>query len=189
MDTWEYIGKSTPKDLLQAATNTGITGTLSAANISTIRNALNGTFPTGAPKDANGVQYLDGTAASFADGNPANSLTIYSLMKSGLSDYPIQSPVLRHTQTVSAEWPITLSKLNVGKIISTNTLFQLETVPYWAVTGLPTDAPPAFSDGKLFAFGWFKDAPTIQQIANRKNQIVQEFQYGLWPTAVFGALL
>lgn len=186
VDLWEYNGRSTPKDLLQAATNTGITGTLSAANVSVIRNALSGTFPKNAPKDGNDVQYLDGSASSFADGNPTNALIIYQLMKSGFSDYPIRCPILRHTQTVSAVWPITLSQLNVGKIISTSTLFALETVPAWALNGLPNVAPPSFNDGKLFVFGWYKDDANINQIAGRKVSIVQEFQYGLWPTKVFG---
>lgn len=184
VDLWEYNDRGVSKDVLQAATNTGITGTLSAANISVIRNALNGTFPTNAPKDSTGTQTLDASANSFADGNPAKALIIYTLMKSGMQDYIVQSPILTHTQSVSYIYPITLSLTNVGKLISTTTLLMLETPPSWAVFGLPNTAPPTFADGKNFVFAWYKLGPKINQIANQKVQIVQEFQYGLWPTAV-----
>lgn len=189
VDLWEYSGRSTPKDLLQAATNTGITGTLSILNIEVIRKATANDFTDikNASTDSAGIKSLNG--ACFTDGNPANALIIYSLMKSGFSDYPIRCPILRHTQTVSAIWPITLSQFNVGKIITTSTLFSLETVPAWAINGLPNIAAPAFSDGKSFVFGWYKDDANINQIAGRKVSIVQEFQYGLWPTAVFGTAI
>jgi hypothetical protein len=184
IDLWEYNGRATPKDLLQAATNTGITGTLTAANIGVIRAAIaEQTTYNGAT--LNQPLKID----DFKDGEPANALLIYTLMKSGFSDYPIRSPILRHTQTVSQLYPVTLSQLNLGKIISTSTLFALETVPAWALNGLPNIAPPSFNDGKSFAFGWYKDDANIGQIANRKVSIVQEFQYGLWPTAVFGSPL
>lgn len=183
LDLWEYVGRSTPKDILQAVTNTGITATLTQKNIELLRKCQNDNFSDTADKKTL-------VASDFTDGNPANAMKLYALMKSNVTDYPIIAPILRHTQTVSFVYPITLSQLNVGKIISTSTMFALEpTLPGWAANGLPTIAPPTFTDGKRFAFGWFKDSPTIQQIAFRKQTITQEFQYGLWALEMYGNLL
>lgn len=190
IDLWEYSGRSVPKDILQAVTNTGITGTLSALNIEVIRLAMaeNWGLISNAPKDSIGVPTLN--TGCFTDGNPNNALTIYNLMKSGMTDYPVRAPVIKHTQIVSAVYPVTLPQLNVGKIISTSTLQSLElTLPQWAISGLPSIAPPAFSDGKQFVFAWYKNEPTIQQTALKKITVVQEYEYGLWPIAVLGAAL
>lgn len=186
-DVWEYHGREVPKDVLQAATNTGITATLSPANISVIRAAINGTFPKNSPKDGNDVQYIDASANSFADGKPTDANLIYHLMKSGMSDYLVVAPTLQHTQTVSSIYPILLSQANVGKLISNSTLaLQEPTMPAFVFNGLPNILPPSFSDGKQFAFAWFKHSPTIHQAAFKKFQIVQEYEYGIWPTSLYG---
>jgi hypothetical protein len=190
IDLWEYSGRSIPKDLLQAATNTGITATLSAFNIEVIRLAMSDNFVNlkNASTDSQGVQSLN--ASCFTDGNPANALTIYTLMKSGMTDYNVRAPVIKHTQIVSAIYPVSLPQINVGKIISTPTLFAFEpTLPAWAVSGLPSIAAPAFSDGKKFVFAWYKNEPSIQQTAFKKITITQEYEYGLWPTDVLGTPL
>jgi hypothetical protein len=98
--------------------------------------------------------------------------------------------VIKHTQIVSAIYPVSLPQINVGKIISTPTLFAFEpTLPAWAVSGLPSIAAPAFSDGKKFVFAWYKNEPSIQQTAFKKITITQEYEYGLWPTDVLGTPL
>lgn len=181
VDVWEYVGQEAQKDLLSASVFTGITATLSLKNQELIRAALASDFSNTASK-TNLVQ------ADFTDGNAANAFTLYNLMKAGYTDEIVQVPAIRHTQIVSLIYPITLSKTNIGRIISTSTLISLENPPNWAVTGLPTDVPPTFATINV-AYGWRKCSPTIQQIAYRKTQIIQEFQYGLWPIATKGAIL
>jgi hypothetical protein len=181
-DIWEYMGREVPKNLLQADTNTGITATLSQKNLELISRCLNNDFSTTADKTSL-VQ------SDFTDGNQANAMIVYNLMRAGFVDYPIVAPILRHTQTVSQIYPITLSQLNVRKIISTSTLLSLETVPYWAIPGLPTIVPPNFTAGITVVYAWLKHSPNIQQAAFRKTSIVQEFEYGLWPTSTFGSAL
>ena len=181
VDLWEYVGSKAQKDLLASSVQTGITGTLSQKNIELIRQCLSNDF-------ANTADTKTLTQADFTDGSPANALTLYNLMKAGVTDSIVRAPNLRHTQTVSFIYPITLAKLNVGRIISTATLLTLENTPTWATAGLPTDVPPSFVTIAT-AFGWYKNDPTIQQIAGQKYQIVQEYEYGLWATAIWGAPL
>lgn len=182
VDLWEYIGQDAQKDLLCSAVQTGITATLSQQNIEIIRQCLANDFSSTASKDAS-VKTL--AQSDFTDGNPANAFKIYNLMKAGVTDSLVQTSTIRHTQTVSYVYPLTLSKLNLNRIISTPTLIAMENPPNWAVTGLPSDIPPGFQTIQA-QFAWRKKSPTIQQIAFRKEQLIQEFEYGLWATDVWG---
>lgn len=192
VDLWEYDGNEAQKPLLSAAIPVGVNSivtTLSSLNLEVITKALQGTFPANAPKDSAGAQFIDASANCFTDGNPTNALAVYNLMKAGVEDGIVQTPVLRHTQTVSFVYPITISKLNVGRIITTSTLISLENPPSWALTGLPNDVPPSFISGITLAYGWKKMGPHIHMIAGQKFSIVQEFQYGLWPVQTTGPFL
>jgi len=192
VDLWEYAGNEAQKNILSASVPVGvssITTTLSSLNVEVIQKALQGTFPDNAPKDSAGAQFLDASANCFTNGNPGNALLVYNLMKAGVEDVIVQTPSIRHTQVVSFIYPITLAKLNVGRIITTSTLISLENPPNWAVTGLPTDSTPPFQSGISLDYGWRKGSPHINQIAGQKVQIIQEFQYGLWPVQTMGPFL
>lgn len=193
VDLWEYAGNEAQKNILSAAIPFGvmsIINDLTSLNVEVITKALQGTFPANAPKDSAGAQFLDSSRNSFSDGaKPDSALAVYNLMKAGVEDGIVQTPVLRHTQTVSFVYPITLSKINVGRIITTSTLISLENPPSWAVTGLPNDALPTFISGITLAYGWRKTPPHINMIAGQKFSIVQEFQYGLWPVQTMGPFL
>lgn len=176
VDLWEYFGQRAEKDLLEADVPSGITATLSQKNIEVIRGALNGIFPDGG-------ETLGST--DFTDGNQANALILYKLMLAGVRSAVARVPMLRHTQTVSNNWSVPASLTNVGRIISTAMLLSLESVPTSLLINLPNRVPTAFQTINV-KYGWLKNDPTVQQVAFRKFQIVQEWEYGLWPTDVYG---
>ncbi len=186
VDLWEYVGVKVEKDLLESDVPSGITATLSQKNISVIRAAIQNP-PTGDESGDFSSTHPNApvTLASFSDGNAANALTIYNLMHAGVKSAPARAPVLRHTQTVSRNWTIPASLTNVGRIISTASMAFFEGVPTGLLFNLPTLVPATFQIITV-RYGWLKNDPTIQQIAFRKWQIVQEWEYGLWPTATFG---
>lgn len=189
---WEYTGTEVQKNVLTTGSPSGFTSiaaSLTSLNIEVIQKALQGTLPEKAPKDAAGVQFIDASANCFTDGNAANALEIYNMMKCGFEDVILQAPIIRHTQMVSLIYPITLSKLNVGRIFTTPTLISIENPPTWAVNGLPSDSPPSSLSGFSLAYGWRKSAPHIQQIARQKTQLIQEFQYGLYTPHTMGTFL
>lgn len=188
VDTWEYVGGKAEKDILEADVFTGITATLSQKNIeiirSAIQNAPDGSDTTGnySAKDRPQASVAQ---ACFTDGNAANAFTMYKLMQAGVKSAIVRTPTLRHTQTVSNSWTIPASLTNVGRIISTSTITALEGVPSGLLFNLPNVVPATFQTIAV-KYGWLKHDPTIQQIAGRKWQLVQEWEYGLWPTATFG---
>lgn len=187
---WEYIGNEVQKNVLAAtspASFVSIASTLTVLNVEVITKALSGQFPDKAPIDAAGVTHLD--ASCFTDGNAANALKLYNMMQCGVDDVIVQAPTLRHTQIVSLVYPLTLSKINVGRILTTSTLVSMENPPNWATNGVPNDPPPPLLSGFSLAYGWRKGSPHIQQIARQKTQLIQEFQYGLFSPDTAGPFL
>lgn len=184
VDLWEYNGNTAQKDLLSANVPSGITQKLTPGNTKLIRDGLAGTLPEGFTPSGSHVD-LEAIDFGGTQDQQNAAYALYIMMKTGYTDAYISVPILRHTQTVSANYPISLTTLNVGNIFTTSTLISLENPPNWAVTGLPNDVPPNINN-IILGYGWMKFAPTIQQIAGRKFQIVQEFQYGLWPVGTMG---
>lgn len=191
VDLWEYTGGRAEKDVLEADVPSGITATLSQNNIGVIRAAIqnppDGSDTTGAfsAKDRPNAAV---TAASFADGNPTNALTVYKLMQAGVKSALVRNPTLRHTQTVSQYWTVPASQTRVGRIISTASMTSLEFLPTGLLFNLPTLTPASFQTIAV-AYGWLKHDPTIQQVAFKKWQLIQEYEFGLWATAIYGAVL
>jgi hypothetical protein len=124
--------------------------------------------------------------------NPIGCNVALTLFMRGQSASISFSPTLRFTQTVTSQYAIRASLLNVGKIISTATLMIIENIPNGLLFNLPNPSNPAqqfyYSNGDL-VYGWFKDFPTVRQIARLKWNIVQEWQFGLWSVATYGTLL
>jgi len=151
-----------------------------------------------APTDANGngltytpVAGMPAVAVPAAV-NPRGCFSVLTLILRGQSSAPVFAPTLRFTQTVSSQYAIQASLLNAGNIISTASMSMLNSIPSGLLFSLPNNANPPNQylniSGDL-VWGWFKDFPTVRQIARLKWNIVQEWQYGLYPVAVYGQLL
>lgn len=190
VDLWEFISGREQKDLLEADVPTGITATLSQKNIELLRKVIQDPPSGTASGNYNPTTNPEGSvvAACFTDGNPTNALTIYNLMKAGVRSAIVQTPTLRHTQTVSNNWAIPAANTNVGRVISTASIVSLEGVPSGLLFNLPNAVPASFQTISV-DYGWLKHGPNVQQIAGRKWQLTQEWEYGLWPLAIVNTIL
>ena len=124
--------------------------------------------------------------------NPQGCYSLLTLILRGQSSAPVFAPTLRFTQTVASQYAIQASLLNAGNIISTGSMALLENIPNGLLFSLPANPNPPnqfLSIPGDLVWGWFKDFPTVRQIAKLKWNIVQEWQYGLYPVAVYGELL
>jgi hypothetical protein len=176
VEMWEFFAQHAEKDILEATVESGIISTLSINNVIQIRLFLQS--PT---LDDNGLPNI--TVDSFSnDGNQANALAVYQIMMAGVRSYPVEQPVLRYSITTSNRYAIRRSLWNVRKILSTSTLVALNNIPNALLFNLPYD----YSQNSAFAYGWYQMFPNVQQIALLKWQIVQEWQYGLWSTLIWG---
>jgi hypothetical protein len=127
-----------------------------------------------------------GNVITKAD-DPANCYSAFCLMAHGVRSYPILAPCLRHTQTVNAQYSIKASLTNVGYVLSTARLQSDEAIPS-VLFNLPVfNDPPHYIEvaGDL-KYGWYKDFPTVRQIAGMKWNIEQEWQYGLYSVKLYG---
>ena len=175
VELWEFFAQHAEKDLLEASVESQIISTLSTLNIQTIRLYLQSP-----PNVKDGDPDVD--LSSFTDGNPANALEVYQLMLAGVRSYPIEQPVIRHTITTSNRYSINRSLANVRAILSTQSLLAFNNIPNALLFNIPNDV----SNNPSFAYGWRQLFPTAQQVALLKWQIVQEWQYGLWATLIWG---
>lgn len=181
IENWEFFAQHAEKDLLDSAVeNPNSVGLLTQNQIEKIRffiqNPPDGTI-TKFPTQADFVlDSTDGGLAGFA---------IYGLMFQGVRNFPVEQPMLRRTVTTSNQYAVAYALTNIRKIISTATLVTLESMPTALLFNLPADV----SNDNTRAYGWYKPFPTIQQVARLKWQIVQEWQYGLWATLIWGAPL
>jgi hypothetical protein len=176
VDNWEFFAQHAEKDLLESEVeNPTKIGTLTPDQVRSIRHFLDnpGEDPT-QPSATEGVSPLAG-----------NALDVYQLMLKGVKNFPVEVPTLRHTITTSNQYAVPYALTNVRRIISSSTLISAESIPSAVLFTLPFEV----SADSRFAYGWYKQFPTIQQIALLKWQIVQEYQYGLWATLIWAPVL
>lgn len=127
-----------------------------------------------------------------ADYAPAYSL--FKLMQAGSTQFPIDAPRIKHTQTFSNLYDTQFNFIRVGQIISDITMYQQEGVPQdilfsVAATSQTTGTVDQFIEtpGDL-AYGWKKSYPEITKLALYKWRVTQYYQLGLWPLREFGAI-
>lgn len=145
------------------------------------------------------VAAQDGVLAQLADArvNPTkytnasftgDALELYKLIAKGVQSVMVFQPILRHTLSVSNRWEVAASLTNIRKIISTTSMSGLENIPGWIYQSMP-DEIPAIGHATTLNYGWFKMPPSITVVAYNRTQIVQEWQYGLWSTLLYGPAL
>lgn len=183
---WEFFAQRVEKDLLSARVeNPTSIALLSSNQVQEIRQLL--------------LDPPDGTLKPFpiatdfqksGETNGALALSIYALMQQGVTAFPVEQPILRRTWTTSNQYGTQYALINTGRILSSATLAATENLPGALLFNIPNfswiDPNP---NAPSLAYGWYKRFPTIQQVALLKWNIVQEWEYGLWATLLWGAPL
>ncbi len=204
VNLWELFAQKVEKDILEADLGFGQLKAISPAEAQLIKTALGQyeggiqilsswfSSPTQLTTDAKGkvskesLKNSDGTNTAAA-ADPANCYSTFLLMVRGARSYPVLAPCLRHTQTVNSQYAIKASLTNVGYVLSTARLQSDEAIPS-VLFNLPVfNNPPQYIEvaGDL-QYGWYKDFPTVRQIAGMKWNIEQEWQYGLYSVKLYG---
>lgn len=135
-------------------------------------------------------------ALPIADYKSAYSL--YKLLSAGFTEFPVRSPRIRHTTMFSNVFATTVSFNNVDQIISSAHMPFLELVPP-TILFEATGASPYASGSEValsfiqtagdLVYGWKKLPPKVSQISLWKWKVETFYEYGLWPTVCFGAVL
>lgn len=124
----------------------------------------------------------------------ATAYSLYLFMKDGISAFPMDASVIRHTQLVSNRYTVKASFDRVGQIISSVSMTSIEGTPADLLFGVP-ESPGRGAGGTPLTFieeagdlqyGWKKARPAVTRLALFKWRIVQHWQFGLWAKKLYG---
>jgi hypothetical protein len=206
---WEIDAEETDKALLEADFPQGIS-TLNLANpvsAQAVNAAVNDPdaswFFGGATPPYTVLTLTDGTIYYFdggaqgpydakhialptADAAPVYSL--FKLMANGVTSYQVESSRIKFTQIFSNLWQAQVSYNNVDRILTYNTMLNVEGAAealFFGLPPVPTVTRYIETIGDL-QYGWKKARPSIPRLALTKWKIVEVYQFGLWPVKLFG---
>jgi hypothetical protein len=174
---WEFTSNKIIKDLLTA--NLSVINTLNVGEVGAIREAILNT-PNLVP--------VVGQPWSSAAGSPnvtTNGANIFYLMVAGETGVQIFAPTLRSTVTTSNIYFVSQSFNNTGRLLLNSSIIGL-LPPTLAVSLSGIGGTWTNSNGLVFNYGWMVDAPNVISAAFTKTQVIQEYQWGLWPQIVYG---
>lgn len=185
-EKWELFAQHVEKDLLTARAHTAAVANLTVSQVQTIRfwvqnppDPKTGPFPV--PSD-----FQKGTPPESIN-SALNAFAVYNLMAQGVTSFPIDAPTLRRTITTSNQYATAYALDKVGVIMSTNYIRNVYDVPYNLLFNLPNDTwTDPNPNSPTLVYGWYKKYPVIQMVALLKWSIVQEWEYGLWSTLLYG---
>lgn len=170
VNEWEIFSEKVEKDILQVD-DSRIDDMLDSDK-DAIRSLIDHGIVPGQPSLRNKV------TAGFAR-------DLYDQVRLGLRAKLITVQQLRHTQTISSIFPITHSVENVDKLLSRATLLSSETIP----ADIQSQMHNLTSTRSGMDYAWYKHGATVRTSAGHKTQIEQEWEYGLWSTVIYGAVL
>jgi len=121
------------------------------------------------------------------------AFTLYKIMHSGVTSFPVSSRTIKHTQLFSSQYETLVSYANVDRVISSASMVNVEGANDFdpAVWTVPQYNPPVnyvASPGDL-QYGWLKETPEVSRISNCKWRTVNRYQFGLWLTQLYGQVL
>jgi hypothetical protein len=169
---WEYYANRAEIDIMEG----DIPGTISG------QQNFNGISDEDRKLIRREIQVLGEDELIDFDDPAADALL--ALMIKGVRSFRVFAPTLRVSKLVSNTYAVQASQTNVGRIISAATLAAQESVPTRLFT-LPSNV----SAKTGFNYGFYKNFPNIQQATAGRWQVSQEWDWGLWATAIFGDVL
>lgn len=178
VDNWELLPNKVQKDIFES--NCALVLSQTTDQLSVIKSLLD--TPRGTP-----------TSLTLDAPWDANSDALYSLVRAGVTHWEIFQPVLKRTWRIPQAQSLAASYTNAGKLLSTATLISSEGVPADFVLPLNTVMSqftnPVRTDGVAVAYAWKKSIPTASIAAYVTREVHLEWEFGLWPTALYGSVI
>ena len=188
-DYWEIVPQKAFKDILDS--NNPLVLQCGQGALSLMKQWKQQNTLTTAPKvDANGlliIQQWGSGPTNFT----VSEMQLLQLLVNGTDQVQINAPVLTHTKTVTANYINPADFAFVGHIYSTSTLISTESIPSTVLFDFPVNSDPSpipiGSTGmsQVLLYGWQKNAPQVRGVEKQKFNMVQTYEYGLWPIIIF----
>ncbi len=106
--------------------------------------------------------------------------TLYELAKAGVDSYPVYQPIVVVTDTASRDYQWATEFAYYGYTFSTAGMIQDAVLASGWKNRLPQDTSTLTG----FIYGWLKKPPEVVSVGGNKTQLLQEYEYGLWSTAL-----
>lgn len=140
-------------------------------------------------------KYLDGNGNR--DVSPAfetaGATDLFRLITAGVKSWEIPQVVLVHTITVPLNYTVYFNYGYMNRIMSVNALMRWERLPFDYLLPMRAIAalfvPPTRLDGVSMVYGWKKGYPTLAMSSQGRRELQIDYEFGLWPTLLYGALI
>ena len=196
-ETWEIVPAKAMKHILESNNPLFLTALADApGQVDDMKQRVAGnTISTLCDKDATTGQIVRQTWGSPAIPYSNAGMQIYRmLLDDPQTSIEIPAPVLTYTKIVTAQYIYPSDFADLGRVISTASLFSLYGVPaglLFDLASLPsTDPAPEQIGGlgiyQVKQYGWLKNSPSVRQVAKRKWNITQTWDFGLWLINLYG---
>lgn len=172
-EIWERDIKPSEKDLLEA--NVAIVNNLGNTDKKLIKQGLD--------------EHIVPDEIAFTS---SDALTLYTLMYNGVKTWMVYQPVIRRTRMTANNYTVPESDTNVGKILTKAQMTSLEGAPPVILFDLPASGTSYRTTSTNAAdinltLAYLKMPARVTQQGDGKWQILQEWDYGAWPSALFTA--
>ncbi len=134
------------------------------------------------------------TTPAMTNTDHANAQIVWKLLLHGATSVDVIFPVIKRTVTPNINYSLVGYATNENRIFSKATLVTGEDVPTNFAAIMPAYLYPDSSatvtiDGLNYNYGYRKGPTNVQQISLTKNQVSQDWTFGLWSQDVYGSLL
>ena len=110
----------------------------------------------------------------------AGQTRLYELAVAGVDSFPVYQPIVVVTDTASRDYQWATEFAYYGYTFTTAGMIQDAILTSGWKNRLPQDQ----STLSGFIYGWLKKPPEVVSVGGNKTQLVQEYEYGLWSTAL-----
>jgi len=118
----------------------------------------------------------------------------WKLMLNGATSVDINFPLVRRTITPNRNYSLLGFDSNTNRIFSWASFVSIEGVPNNFAQVLPNYYYPDVSnivtiDGLYYSYGYKKNPLMVGQVSTTKNQVTQEWSFGLWSNDIYGPMI
>jgi hypothetical protein len=167
----------------------------SQSSFDNLRKAVNsGNYDNWIAEDAFGNKRFGPPGVSSVYG-----LRLGKLLFDGLKTTTVSTPALKRTKIVNDVYLYQATIPTQAMLYSTPAVIADFNVPTSILVQLPVNDTAVITRSFLdplgnpvyinMGYGWIRSAPEVSQIANLKWQMMDAFEYGLWPLDLFGGRL
>lgn len=123
----------------------------------------------------------DSNGASFSA--PLQQV-LYDLILSGIESFLVYQPTVVVTDTASEGFAWNIGFSDYGKIFNTAQMISDADLD----SGWKNNLPGVGGAPSGFVYGWLKKPPEIVTVAGNRTQLVQEYEFGLWSSALYDSV-